>query len=91
VAAAELAGALKVLAVLVRYMEATSETPAEADAPHPAIQLLQHAYPLLEAVALSPALQGDEQVYNALCEVRRCTPLNPMMLFLLLSACVGGL
>ncbi|CAL8466105.1 g5641 [Coccomyxa elongata] len=69
VAAAELIGRLRLLAILVRFMEANSDTLPSADAVHPAMPLLQLAYPALEAVAGSAALQADEQVYNALCEV----------------------
>lgn len=68
-AAAELTGRLRLLAILVRFMEANSDTPPSANAVHPAMPLLQLAYPALEAVAGSAALQADEQVYNALCEV----------------------
>jgi hypothetical protein len=72
-AAAELVGRLRLLAVLVRYMETSSDMPTAAGSVHPAMRLLQIAYPALEAVAGSAALQADEKVYKALCEVRACT------------------
>lgn len=72
-AAAELVGRLRLLAVLVRYMETSSNVPTAAGSVHPAMRLLQIAYPALEAVAGSAALQADEKVYKALCEVRACT------------------
>ncbi|KAK9902253.1 hypothetical protein WJX75_009732 [Coccomyxa subellipsoidea] len=68
-AAAELVGRLRLLAVLVRYMETSSDMPTAAGSVHPAMRLLQIAYPALEAVAGSAALQADEKVYKALCEV----------------------
>ena len=76
-AAAELTARLRLLAVLVRFMEANSDTPPSASAEHPALRLLQLAYPVLEAVAGSAALQADEQVYKALCEVNDLSIMMP--------------
>ncbi len=77
-AAAELAGRLRLLAVLLRYMETSSDAPAAAESVHPAMPLLQLANPALEAVAGCAALQADKKVYNALCDVR--THPLPMLL-----------
>ncbi|KAK9804313.1 hypothetical protein WJX72_006272 [[Myrmecia] bisecta] len=64
-----MAGELLLLAAAVRFMEFAGDNGKLGPQGHPALRLLEAAYPTLSAVAESPAWQGNVEVINALCEV----------------------
>ena len=79
-AAATAAGDLRLLAVAIRFLEFSAaptangaRRPAEA---HPALHIMQQAYPALAALLEAPAWRARAEVVDAACEVYRRTLLS---------------
>lgn len=68
----QLAQELQLLAVLLRSTEAQGPPgppPGMPAPPHPALVLLEAAWPVLSAVCEAPACRADEGIVDAVCEV----------------------
>jgi hypothetical protein len=64
-----LAHELQLMAVLIKGMEMPGPPQALGSSMHPAMKLLEAAWPALTAVAEAPVCQQDADVVQALCEV----------------------
>lgn len=65
----QLADELQLMAALIKGMEFPG--PPAAAVPHPAMKLLEAAWPVLAAVAEAPVCQADRVVVEAVCEVHK--------------------
>jgi hypothetical protein len=64
-----LADELQLMAVLIKGMEFPGQPPSGIV--HPAMKLLEAAWPVLSAVADAPVCRQDKTVLEAVCEVHR--------------------